>query len=182
MTSTKTEVRSQRNTLFLNSVLQRTFLKTWKNTSCCYIWYVFLNISSNSLFCTQILCNIPMWKSLWYQCGCVPFYRIALHSLVNLLWSLLLYLKETLAEVFPVEFCKNFKNTFFHKTSLVTAIVFFLSILLYYIPKKTCSIFYWSSNQSLIWRRGVRRTFSSHNRITWFKVRTKGVWIEISFL
>ena len=36
-------------------------------------------------------------------------------------WTLQLYLKKTLAQAFSCEFCKNFKNTFFYRTPLLTA-------------------------------------------------------------
>ena len=50
------------------------------------------------------------------------FLKISQNSQENTYaWDLQLYLKETLAQVFPWEFCEIFKNTFFYRTLVVAS-------------------------------------------------------------
>ena len=51
----------------------------------------------------------------------------SLFNKVPVLSSLQLYSKVTPAKVFPCEFCKTFKNSFFYRTSLVAASALLLS-------------------------------------------------------
>ena len=50
------------------------------------------------------------------------FLKISQNSQENTCaWDRQLYLKETLAQLFPCEFCEIFKNTFFYRTPVVAS-------------------------------------------------------------
>ena len=82
---------------------------------------VFMNIFQQKTHFTYRNTRTQIWEAVVQRCSVKKLFLEILQNSQENTAACSFVKKETLAQVFSCEFCAIFKNTFFHRTSLVAA-------------------------------------------------------------